>query len=323
MNNSMVKYLSLCFLSVQTASHVLITRYSRTADTSHPYLPRTTVALVEVTKLLICIAIHFCNKGFRISVTFTSILDEVVRKPKECLKLSVPALLYVCQNCLLFVALSNLNSATYQVCYQLKILTTALFSVFMLSKRLSSTQWLALLLLTIGVVLVQVMKSEDDGSMSDSTLGSVYASMMAVLLASCLSGFNGVYFEKVLKSSKQSLWIRNIQLAGASILIAFTSLYLFDYEAIQTAGFFQGYTWATWAVICLSVISGLTVAIVVKYADNILKGFAVSISILISTFISFYFLDDFEPNFGFFLGAPMVIGATFLYGMNFEKAKPA
>ena len=35
-------------------------------------------------------------------------------------------------------------------------------------------------------------------------------------------------------------------------------------------------------------------AIVVKYADNILKGFATSISIIISSVISLYFLDDFE-----------------------------
>lgn len=69
------------------------------------------------------------------------------------------------------------------------------------------------------------------------------------------------------------------------------------------------------------VLSGLTVALVVKYADNILKGFAVSISILISTAISYYFLNDFEPSLEFFLGASLVIAATFLYGMDFSKIK--
>lgn len=71
----------------------------------------------------------------------------------------------------------------------------------------------------------------------------------------------------------------------------------------------------------LKVLSGLTVALVVKYADNILKGFAVSISILLSTFVSFYFLNDFEPSVGFFCGAFLVIIATFLYGMDFTKKK--
>ena len=43
-----------------------------------------------------------------------------------------------------------------QVTYQLKILTTALFSVLMLRKTLSKLQWLSLLLLFLGVAIVQV-----------------------------------------------------------------------------------------------------------------------------------------------------------------------
>ena len=42
------------------------------------------------------------------------------------------------------------------VSYQLKILTTALFSVFMLKKSLIKTQWLAMFLLFAGVAIVQV-----------------------------------------------------------------------------------------------------------------------------------------------------------------------
>lgn len=119
----------------------------------------------------------------------------------------------------------------------------------------------------------------------------------------------------------------------AQYLIVYISTWcrmVYDMKIFKTAiiAVFLLLGWWCWSlceccVFWFQVISGLTVAIVVKYADNILKGFAVSISILISTFISFYFLNDFEPSFGFFLGAPMVIGATFLYGMNFEKAKPA
>ena len=43
-----------------------------------------------------------------------------------------------------------------QVTYQLKILTTALFSVLMLRRSLSKLQWLSLLLLFTGVAIVQV-----------------------------------------------------------------------------------------------------------------------------------------------------------------------
>lgn len=41
--------------------------------------------------------------------------EEIVNKPGETMKLAVPAGIYTLQNNLLYVALSNLDAATYQV----------------------------------------------------------------------------------------------------------------------------------------------------------------------------------------------------------------
>lgn len=43
-------------------------------------------------------------------------------------------------------------------------------------------------------------------------------------------------------------------------------------------------------------VGGLIVAAVMKYADNILKGFATSLSIVLSSFVSYFFLSDFHPT---------------------------
>lgn len=43
-------------------------------------------------------------------------------------------------------------------------------------------------------------------------MGSQLIGVLAVLFACFSSGFAGVYFEKILKETKQSVWIRNIQL---------------------------------------------------------------------------------------------------------------
>ncbi|KAJ2738807.1 hypothetical protein GGI20_006217, partial [Coemansia sp. BCRC 34301] len=58
---------------------------------------------------------------------------------------------------------------------------------------------------------------------------------------------------------------------------------------------------------------GLLVAVVVKYADNILKGFATSISIVLSCLVSVW-LFDFHITKAFCLGTALVIFATFMYG---------
>lgn len=44
--------------------------------------------------------------------------EEIVNKPVETMKLAVPAGIYTLQNNLLYVALSNLDAATYQVTHQ-------------------------------------------------------------------------------------------------------------------------------------------------------------------------------------------------------------
>ena len=42
-----------------------------------------------------------------------------------------------------------------------------------------------------------------------------------ILLAAALSSMAGVYFEKILKGVKVSLWTRNLQLAAYSVLTSF------------------------------------------------------------------------------------------------------
>ncbi len=68
--------------------------------------------------------------------------------------------------------------------------------------------------------------------------------------------------------------------------------------------------------IFLSAAGGLIVAVVVKYADNILKGFATSLSILLSCLVSSYLFLDVDYNLQFIVGAMVVLGAVFGYGYN-------
>lgn len=86
-----------------------------------------------------------------------------------------------------------------------------------------------------------------------------------------------------------------------------------DYDKIQQLGMLQGYSVLTWAVVFLQAFGGLVVAAVVKHADNVLKGFATSISIILSTLLSFMLFDNFNPSNNFYMGATIVILSTIMY----------
>ncbi|KAK1801167.1 hypothetical protein P4O66_022664, partial [Electrophorus voltai] len=316
MASAQLKYLSLGVLVFQTTSLVLTMRYSRTLAEEGPrYLASSAVVVAELLKILACLGLVFKDHSYSVRGLSTVLRQEIFHKPMETLKLAIPSGIYTLQNNLLYVALSNLDAATYQVTYQLKILTTALFSVSMLGRRLGLYQWLSLLVLMCGVALVQWPVDPPGGAEKERpAVGSPFVGLLAVLVACCSSGFAGVYFEKILKESKQSVWVRNIQLGFFGLVFGLFGMSLYDGERVREHGMFQGYNSITWTVVSLQALGGLVIAAVIKYADNILKGFATSLSIILSTLISYVWLQDFEPTSVFFLGAVLVILATFLYG---------
>ena len=87
---------------------------------------------------------------------------EIILKPKETVKLAIPAFLYAIQNNLYYVALSNLDAATYSLIYQLKIFVTAMCSVLMLGKKLDFFKYASLVILVAGIILVQVNLNNHD-----------------------------------------------------------------------------------------------------------------------------------------------------------------
>lgn len=88
--------------------------------------------------------------------------------------------------------------------YQLKILTTALFSVFMLNKTLAKLQWLSLFMLFVGVSMVQLQPANQSPSAAKESVSneteelqqekvtqSPVLGLVSVILSSLCSGFAG------------------------------------------------------------------------------------------------------------------------------------
>lgn len=127
-----------------------------------------------------------------------------------------------------------------------------------------------------------------------------------------LSGLAGVYFEKILKGSDTSVWIRNIQLGIFGIIFGYITMFLSDGTEVKNKGLFFGYTDIVWVAITVQSAGGILVALVIKYSDNIMKGFATSLAIIIACIVSMV-LFDFQLTLLFTLGASLVIFAIFIY----------
>lgn len=186
-----------------------------------------------------------------------------------------------------------------------------MFAVIILRKKLLVTQWASLVILIAGVALVQLADQKEAKAVTHEQ--SRLIGFAAVLGACFLSGLAGIYFEKMLKGADISVWMRNVQMSLLSLPISIVMCFASDHKKILNGGFFQGYDLFVVYLIALNAVGGLLVAMVVKYADNILKGFATSLAIIISCVASVY-LFDFRVTFQFIIGAALVISSIFAYG---------
>ncbi|XP_014733330.1 PREDICTED: CMP-sialic acid transporter [Sturnus vulgaris] len=303
------KLYCLTVMTLVAATYTVALRYTRTVGTEL-YFSTTAVCVTEVIKLVLSVGILAKETG-SLTRLITSLKENVFGSPKELLKLSVPSVVYALQNNMAFVALSNLDAAVYQVTYQLKIPCTALCTVLMLNRTLSKLQWFSVFMLCVGVTLVQWEPAQATKVQVEQ---NPWLGFGAIAVAVLCSGFAGVYFEKVLKSSDTSLWVRNIQLYLSGIVVNLFVVYTSDGAKVLEKGFFYGYTYYVWFVIFLASVGGIYTSVVVKYTDNIMKGFSAAAAIVLSTVASVN-LFGLQITFTFILGAVLVCFSIYFYGL--------
>jgi UDP-sugar transporter A1/2/3 len=253
-------------------------------------------------------------------------------RPLDALKIAVPALLYLVQNTLLYVALSNLSAPLFQVTYQAKLVTTAVVSVLMLKSKYSPKQWFCLVVISMGVAIVVLGEKKDDTPQAaDRPVQSLAVGLIAVTIACFCSAFAGVYFEKVLKTATTtttngevstsrapvSMWMRNIQLSFFSIVIAvFQGMTTVNEGEVKP--FLHGFNTWVWILVGLQAGGGLLVAAVIKYADNVLKGLATGVSVVAATcFSAIFFATALSGQFS--VGAGMILCSVYFFSNDLPK----
>lgn len=308
--------LALFALITQTSALTICMRVTRRAsagNASKLYIATTAVVMCETIKLLVSSYMFVradCEDN--INQALSVIKKEFTENWLDLIKITLPSALYVIQNNLQFIAVSNLPAEVFQVLIQAKIVTTAIFSVFLLQKSLTIVQWLSILGLAVGVGVVQLSFPAVKAS---SQAINYTVGFIAVLISCFTSGFAGVFFEKIMKAKPNILWLRNIELSLLSIIIALFAAFGNDFTRIQSQGFFYGYTPMVLLVVLLQAFGGITVSLVVKYTNSMTKGFATAGSIILSCLLSALLLCDCTLNRMFFVGTSVVCAATVGYSL--------
>jgi solute carrier family 35 (UDP-sugar transporter), member A1/2/3 len=143
----------------------------------HRYLPSSAVFLVELLKLAICLTLSLYEVSVAAprstpATSLFSILGATIFTG-DSWQMAIPAFLYTLANSLQYIGITNLDAATFQVTYQLKIIVTAIFSVSILKRSLSGRQWVSLLLLMVGVATVSLPQA-DSSTLASSHHSRIY-----------------------------------------------------------------------------------------------------------------------------------------------------
>ncbi|KAH8758369.1 UDP-galactose transporter [Diaporthe sp. PMI_573] len=268
----------------QNAASILLQHrlQTRQVDDSVQYKPLSAVVLSEGLKMLISLAI--AAHGFLKSSTEScaepgpsNFLGHVLAGHDNS---AVPAFLYTLSATSQSLGAYNLDILPYLMLSQVKLILTPVFSRVLLKQTLQPHQWLCLVVMTTGLVLVQVgSAARSFGAPRADDAGKDMAfGIVAMMVAAFCSAFAGVYMEAVLKTSENSFMVRNAQLAAYTCLCSLGGLMW--QSDLGFKGCFRGYTVLVWALVLLQAIGGFLVSWAVCIASTIAKNYAQSLGFL-------------------------------------------
>lgn len=121
----------------------------------------------------------------------------------------------------------------------------------------------------------------------------VAVAVFATLASSVLSSLAGVYNELLLKRDGKlhSLHLQNSLLYAWGVVFNLVGLFAFDGKNVMKNGFFDGYDTAVVVLIANNAATGLSISVILKLCDNIVRVFAHTGAMVITAFIETAFMN--------------------------------
>ncbi|XP_073330461.1 UDP-sugar transporter protein SLC35A5 isoform X2 [Pagrus major] len=311
--------LGLGFVTLGT-SRLLLLKLSANAENKYDFLPASVNLLAEALKLLFCLVMS---------------VRVIVREGRSCrelgcsssasflssLKWAVPAFLYFLDNLIIFYVMTYLQPAMAVLFSNFVILTTAVLFRIVLKRRLSWVQWAALVVLFLSIVSLTTGSGSSQKALA---VPGLHSNPLSTPSNSCL--LYTQLLEQMRNSSASESWASSLPGPAwrdrYAFGVVFNGLTLgLSSEArglTMHCGLLHGHNIYSLGLMVVTAALGLSVAFILKFRDNMFHVLTGQITTVLVTALSF-FLFDFHPSLDFFLQAPMVLLAIFIYNASRPK----
>ncbi|KAJ0975030.1 hypothetical protein J5N97_016995 [Dioscorea zingiberensis] len=225
----------------------------------------------------------------------------------------LPAAIYALQNSLLQISYKNLDSLSFSILNQTKLIFTALFTYIILGQKQSTKQIGALALLIIAAILLSIGEGSGKGSSGNNADQVLLFGIIPVLVASVLSGLASSLCQWASQVKKHTSYLMTVEMSLIGSLCMLASTHKSpDGEAIRKFGFFHGWTLWTLIPVILNAVGGILVGLVTTYAGGVRKGFVIVSALLVTALLQFIF-DGKPPSLYCLLALPLVIMSIVIY----------
>ncbi|KAI2660749.1 putative UDP-sugar transporter protein SLC35A5 [Labeo rohita] len=319
--------LGLGFVTLGT-SRILLLKFSANEENKYDFLPASVNLMAEAIKLVFCLVMSV-RVVIREGRSYKDLGCSSGASFMRYMKWSVPAFLYFLDNLIIFYVMTYLQPWASLIILFLSIvsLTTGsgdqhAIAVHGLHPSHISTPSNSCLKYTLPEPEHQnrnetYWNRELWDSQLIRRLNSFGLGYILLLLQCFISALANIYNEKILKEGEQlveSIFIQNSKLYMFGLIFNSLTLLLHsDYRDLMLhCGLLYGHNVFSVALVFVTAALGLSVAFILKFRDNMFHVLTGQITTVIVTAFSL-FLFDFRPSMGFFLQAPVVLLAIFIY----------
>ncbi|KAL5212384.1 hypothetical protein ABZP36_023231 [Zizania latifolia] len=294
--------LYLALLTLQYGAQPLISKRCVRQDV----IVTSLVLAIEVAKVICAVILLVSEGSLKKLFSDWSITRSLTAS-------GLPAAIYALQNSLLQISYKNLDSLTFSILNQTKLLFTAFFTYLILGQKQSPKQILALTLLIVAAVLLSIGESSSKGSGHGNKDYILLYGIIPVTVASVLSGLASSLCQWASQVKKHTSYMMTIEMSFIGSMCLLASTYQSpDGEAIRKHGFFHEWTLWTAVPVLMNAVGGILVGLVTTYAGGVRKGFVIVSALLVTALLQFIF-DGKLPSLYCLIALPLVMTSIFIY----------